>query len=176
MTSSSPARRGCGSPVTRSATAGKGAGISRPAEAYGLIDDATLRPNPDYWAALLWRRLMGARILRPHVRGAPQRLRIYAACSRTGKGTTLLALNLDRRRSVTLTVADRTPVLRVYRVTAREILDRRILLGGRVLQTGPNGEVPVLHPQSTTGRTIVLAPASYAFVVEPHAGPAACRR
>jgi heparanase 1 len=26
---------------------------------YGLIDDRTLKPNPDYWAALLWHRLMG---------------------------------------------------------------------------------------------------------------------
>jgi hypothetical protein len=143
---------------------------------YGLIDDATLRPNPDYWAALLWRRLMSTRILRPDLRAAPPRLRIYAACSRTGKGTTLLALDLDRRRSVTLTVKDGAQLLQVYRVSARAILDRRILLGGKVLQTGPNGEVPVLHPQSTTGRTIVLAPASYAFVVEPHAGPAACRK
>jgi heparanase 1 len=49
---------------------------------YGLIDDATLRPNPDYWAALLWHRLMGTRILAPHVRHAPARLRLYAACAR----------------------------------------------------------------------------------------------
>ena len=28
---------------------------------YALVDDATLTPRPDYWAALLWRRLMGTR-------------------------------------------------------------------------------------------------------------------
>lgn len=30
---------------------------------YALIDDQTLRPRPSYWAALLWRRLMGTAAL-----------------------------------------------------------------------------------------------------------------
>jgi hypothetical protein len=47
---------------------------------YGLINDATLAPNPDYWAALLWHRVMRTRILRPHLSGAPALapLRIHA--------------------------------------------------------------------------------------------------
>ena len=30
---------------------------------YGLLDEKTLRPRPSYWAALLWRRLMGTTVL-----------------------------------------------------------------------------------------------------------------
>ena len=30
---------------------------------YGLIDDATLTPRPDYWTSVLWRRLMGTGVL-----------------------------------------------------------------------------------------------------------------
>ncbi len=142
---------------------------------YGLIDDATLAPNPDYWAALLWHRLMGTRIVRPALRRAPASLRVYAACARSGRGTTLLALNLDQRTSASLTVADRAPSLQVYRVTAPAILARHVLLNGRALNTDRTGRLPALTPQLTSGTTVTLPPASYAFVVEPGAGPAACR-
>jgi heparanase 1 len=30
---------------------------------YELVDKVTFTPNPDYWAALLWQRLMGTRVL-----------------------------------------------------------------------------------------------------------------
>jgi heparanase 1 len=34
---------------------------------YGLIDRETMTPRPNYWAALLWRRLMGTTVLDPRV-------------------------------------------------------------------------------------------------------------
>ena len=30
---------------------------------YGLLDQNTFMPRPNYWAALLWRRLMGSTVL-----------------------------------------------------------------------------------------------------------------
>jgi heparanase 1 len=143
---------------------------------YGLIDDATLQPNPDYWAALLWHRLMGTAILRPRVNGAPARLRVYAACARGGHGTTLLALNLDPHAGHTFTLADGARRLDVYRVTARSLLGRQVLLNGHPLRTSSSGGPPALRPLRITGSAISLPPASYAFIVEPGAGSAACRR
>lgn len=32
---------------------------------YGLIDQNTLTPRPNYWGALLWRKLMGPAVLDP---------------------------------------------------------------------------------------------------------------
>ncbi len=143
---------------------------------YGFIDDATLTPNPDYWAALLWHRLMGTRILRPVVRSAPARLRVYAACARSGTGTTLLALNLNRRASASLTLADHARSVQVYTVTARAILARQVLLNGHPFTTARNGRLPALRPQLTSKPAISLPPVSYAFIVEPGAGPSSCRR
>ncbi len=39
---------------------------------YGLLDDETFAPRPNYWAALLWHRLMGTTVLKPNMdyRGA----------------------------------------------------------------------------------------------------------
>jgi Glycosyl hydrolase family 79, N-terminal domain len=142
---------------------------------YGLINDTTLQPNPDYWAALLWRRLMGTAILRPQLRGAPARLRVYAACSRAGRGTTLLALNLDRSHTARLSLDGGTRPRQVYSVSAPALLGRQVELDGRALRTGRDGALPALRPRSTRAATIVVAPASYAFVVEPGFGPPACR-
>jgi len=142
---------------------------------YGLIDDATLQPNPDYWAALLWRRLMGTAILRPRLRGAPVRLRVYAACSRAGRGTTVLALNLDRRRAARLSLDGGGRPRQIYSLSAPRLRGRQVRLGGRTLRTGPGGALPALRPRSTRAASVVLAPASYAFVVEPGVRPPACR-
>jgi len=47
---------------------------------YGLLDENTLAPRPNYWGALLWRQLMGKRRARS---GVPIHtgLHVYAHCS-----------------------------------------------------------------------------------------------
>ena len=64
---------------------------------YGLINDSTLQPTPDYWASLLWKRLMGPHVLRAHADGAPHTVRVYAHRSgpaTTSHDTTYLVINL----------------------------------------------------------------------------------
>src|SRR5204862_5820900 len=34
---------------------------------YGLLDEKTFAPRPNYWAALLWRKFMGSTVLDPHI-------------------------------------------------------------------------------------------------------------
>ena len=51
---------------------------------YPLIDEATLTPRPDYWAALLWRKLMGTKVLDAGAEGGS--LRLYAHCLRGTPG------------------------------------------------------------------------------------------
>ena len=61
---------------------------------YGLLDETTLRPRPSYWAALLWRRLMGTIVLDA---GVHEGMHLYAHCRRGVRGAvTLLAINTDR--------------------------------------------------------------------------------
>ena len=66
---------------------------------YGLLDEMTLAPRPNYWAALLWRQLMGTVVLDP---GLPvQRgLHVYAHCQRGISGAVaLLIINNDPQTS-----------------------------------------------------------------------------
>lgn len=60
---------------------------------YGLIDGDTLAPRPNYWAALLWAKNMGATVLASPASPSPD-MRMYAHCLKGGKGGVgLVALN-----------------------------------------------------------------------------------
>lgn len=60
---------------------------------YALIDQDTLSPRPNYWAAVLWRRLMGREVLASPQSSTPG-LRLFAHCLRgTPGGVAVLALN-----------------------------------------------------------------------------------
>src|SRR6202047_1585851 len=57
---------------------------------YGLLDENTFAPRPNYWAALLWRRLMGRTVLDPQIASTPN-LYAYAHCLRNhSRGVALL--------------------------------------------------------------------------------------
>ncbi|KAM0065837.1 putative glycosidase [Helianthus debilis subsp. tardiflorus] len=61
---------------------------------YGLLNTTTFVPNPDYYSALLWHRLMGRHVLSTSFMGT-NKIRSYAHCSKTSTGITLLLINLD---------------------------------------------------------------------------------
>ncbi|PNX86585.1 heparanase-like protein 1-like, partial [Trifolium pratense] len=50
---------------------------------YALLNTTTFIPNPDYYGALLWHRLMGSKVLSVSHEGSPY-LRTYAHCSKKG--------------------------------------------------------------------------------------------
>ena len=71
---------------------------------YGLLDEKTLEPRPNYWGALLWRKLMGTTVLDPGVPIAAG-LHVYAHCQRgIPGGVTLLVINTDRTADHTLKI------------------------------------------------------------------------
>src|SRR5205807_8813060 len=69
---------------------------------YGLLDEKTFEPRPNYWAALLWRRLMGMTVLDPRLSAAANVYR-YAHCLRDhAGGVALLIINADQQRGYDL--------------------------------------------------------------------------
>ncbi|XP_057519906.1 heparanase-like protein 1 [Amaranthus tricolor] len=63
---------------------------------YGLLDKTTFVPNPDYYGALLWNRLMGRKVLQVDNVASPY-LRSYAHCTKGRAGITLLLINLSKQ-------------------------------------------------------------------------------
>ncbi|MGH9491805.1 MAG: hypothetical protein ACRD17_14920 [Terriglobales bacterium] len=138
---------------------------------YGLLAEVTFRPRPDYWAALLWHRLMGTTVLDP--RAAPQRnLYLYAQClPRHSGGVAVLAVNAGRRAA-----ALRLPLAAMrFTLTAPSLDSRYVALNGRTLRLGPGGALPVLAGQRVPAGVISLPPLSSSFLAFSNAGNPACR-
>lgn len=138
---------------------------------YGLLDEQTFRPRPNYWAALLWHRLMGTTVLD----GGPVAagLHVYAHCHPQGNGAvSLLAINVSRRapRDVRLPL----PAQR-YTLAAPLLRDSSVRLNGRVLALTAGDELPDLAARRTPAGAVRLAPASITFLVFPDAANPACR-
>jgi heparanase 1 len=162
--------------VVRQTLCGKG---------YPLIDRPDFDPRPDYWASLLWKRLMGDRVLavgNPH---EGKRLRAYAHCTPQGGeirpgSVTVLLLNLNLTEPIRVGLADFPGrALREYLVEATDLGSADVKLNGGVLRAGDAGELPELRYVSRTTvakKTPVLEipPRAYAFVVIEDAGAPAC--
>jgi hypothetical protein len=138
---------------------------------YGLLDEHDFTPKPNYWGALLWRRLMGATVLDS---GVPLRagLHAYAHCLRDKPGgVALLLINTDRSASQTVSLpaaAER------YTLTARDLLSRSVELNGKPL-TLIGDVLPALTAARVAAGEITLAPASITFLAVPAAGNDSCR-
>ncbi|KAL4584088.1 hypothetical protein LXL04_008678 [Taraxacum kok-saghyz] len=71
---------------------------------YGLLNRTTFSPNPDYYSALLWDRLMGTGVLDVNRINIAPHLRTYAHCSKRKNGITVLLINLSNQTNFKLDV------------------------------------------------------------------------
>jgi hypothetical protein len=139
---------------------------------YGLLDEKTLEPRPDYWAALLWRRLMGTTVLDPGPSPSAN-LHLYAHCLRDQPGgVSVLAINADKEAAQTLQVP---AGVKRYTLTASDLMSATVRLNGKQLQLGAGDTLPALQGSAVQSGTITLAPESITFLAFPKAGNLSCR-
>jgi heparanase len=147
---------------------------------YGLIDADTYRPNPDYYNSLLWKKLMGSRVLSVSASGDNPYLRLYAHCTpgasaRAGGSVSVLALNTHPREAAAFTLSGAPSTAERFDLSAPTLDSRDLYLNGHRLElAAPEpAEVPgapVLpelrgEPVVLGDRPVRVAPASYAFFV-----------
>jgi hypothetical protein len=139
---------------------------------YALVDETTLLPRPNYWSALLWRKMMGTTVLDAGPSPSPN-LHLYAHCLRNQPGgVALLAINADRTASQDLDV----PIAsQRYTLTAKNLMDNKVDLNGTELKPASNGDLPQLTGKPQSPGHVMFAPASITFLAIPNAGNAACR-
>ena len=139
---------------------------------YGLLDETTLDPRPNYWGALLWRKLMGATVLDS---GVPIEagLHVYAHCQRgTSGGVALLVINTDRIASHPLTLAK--PSER-YTLDAASLRASTVWLNGATLGLDDKGDLPSIAGARTAAGALSFAPATISFLTIPEAANSACQ-
>jgi heparanase len=139
---------------------------------YGLLDENTLKPRPNYWGALLWRQLMGTTVLDS---GVPigSGLHVYAHCQRdTPGGVALLVINTDRDAPHALRLP--TPSMR-YTMDAAKLQNTDVRLNGRTLALGAGDALPAIAGAPASAGTVTFAPTTITLLTIPQAGNKACR-
>ena len=139
---------------------------------YGLLDGNTMMPRPNYWAALLWRKLMGNVVLDAGATPAPA-VHLYAQCLRgQARGVALLAINTDiSAQNLRL----RTPSDR-YTFSAEHLQDSTVRLNGNELKLGAGDGLPSLNGIPVQAGEVALAPDTITFFAVPNANNPACRQ
>jgi hypothetical protein len=139
---------------------------------YGLLDERTLEPRPNYWGALLWRQTMGTSVLDA---GLPVQsgLHVYAHCQRGRPGgVTLLVINTDRNAPHALMLPTASML---YVLDAANALDTRVRVNGTALALGAGDTLPSIPGVPTPAGLVTFAQATITFAVIPEAGNKACQ-
>ncbi|CAL0327828.1 unnamed protein product [Lupinus luteus] len=170
---------------------------------YCLLNTTNFIPNPDYYSALLWHRLMGRGVLSAIFTGT-SKLRAYAHCAKQSKGITILLMNLDNSTAVETEVTLRSTnnlwhrkmsdnnskamklnflngtetTREEYHLTPHDgnIHSQIMVLNGKNLIINSDGEIPSLQPiYVNSSNPIIVAPFSIVFAHIPDAVVTACK-
>ena len=135
------------------------------ASEYSLIDQDTHLPKPNYWAALLWARLMGTEVYEAGNGAAG--LYVFAHNTKGVAGSiTLLAINTNKAaRSISL------PSNGVqYTLTSKELQGTTVQLNGQELKLDTNDELPAINGKAIKAGQVELPSTSITFITFKEAG------
>lgn len=139
---------------------------------YGLLDENTFMPRPNYWAALLWRKFMGTTVFDPGPSPSPG-LHVYAHSLRgVPGGVALLVINTDRTKPMTMGLAT---AAEQYALTARDISSAQVEMNGSELKLGAGDVIPQFTGAPVGPGRLTFAPVSITFLAIPKANNAAAR-
>jgi heparanase len=138
---------------------------------YGLLQAETFEPRPNYWAALLWRRLMGPTVLDAGV--SREGLHLYAHCLRGHRGgVALLAINNSRTRG---SDAELSAPSERYTLAAASLLSEHVELNGKLLLLEPNDELPLMEGDFEPPGRVNFAAATITFLAVLNAENPQCQ-
>nr|XP_033819723.1 heparanase isoform X1 [Geotrypetes seraphini] len=156
--------------------------------AYNLVD-ANLEPLPDYWLSLIYKKLVGSKVLKATVSNTDgiddRKLRVYLHCTNSNYSKysagdiTLFVLNLHNdTRNLQLPSSLSSKYVDEYMLRPAEkdsLLSRTVQLNGRVLKMVDDETLPTITEKSLSPRSFLSLPAfSYGFFVIRDAKAAAC--
>jgi hypothetical protein len=129
------------------------------ASEYGLLEQATHEPRPNYWAALLWNRLMGTKVYDAGL--IVEGIDIFVHnLKNSSDGLAVLIVNPgDSMRSLNIPAEAEQ-----YLLTADELLTKTVKLNGKVLQLTPEDALPSIDGEKISAGEVMLPPHSILFL------------
>jgi heparanase len=126
---------------------------------YGLLDHDTHTPRPNYWAALLWNKLMGTEVYEAGILEAGVDVFVHNLKNKS-KGRTVLILNTNK----TATTVNIPSEAKQYLLTADELLTKKVSLNGKELKMAANDELPSIKGINVKKGSVALPAESILFL------------
>ena len=130
------------------------------ASEYGLLDQDTHAPRPNYWIALLWSRLMGTDVYDAGSSRSGVDMFVHSLKKKPG-GRALLIVNTLNTASA-VNVPSRAEQ---YTLTANELQTKKIQLNGEELALTASDELPVIKGKAIKAGVIQIPPHSITFFI-----------
>ena len=129
---------------------------------YGYLKPEVFDPRPNYFAVLLWNRLMGTTVYdaaEPIREGA----HVYAHSRADGKpGVAYLVINNSETDTTTVTLPKDAEV---YQLSAETLRSQTMRCNGKDLVLGENNTLPEIAPVTAAAGDLVLPAATCTFIV-----------
>ena len=130
---------------------------------YGFLKHGTFEPRPNYFAVLLWNRLMGHTVYDTGITPVEGK-RVFCHSRKDGKeGFVYLIINNSRTETTTVELPG--SAVRYTLSGCGKLRSRTMCLNGRELKLGENDELPCLCGEDVPAGKLELAPATCTFLV-----------
>lgn len=130
--------------------------------AYGLLDANTHLPRPNYWAALLWARLVGTTVYETN-EPIREGVHLYAHSRKDNKeGYVYILVNNSKTEKVSMELPSKAER---YTLSATKLRSQEVLLNGKLLAIEGEDTLPELEPVIEENGVIELDPMTITFIV-----------
>ena len=129
------------------------------ASEYALLDQVTHEPRPNYWAALLWSKLMGTKVYESGISG--NGLDIFIHNIKGSKyGLAALVVNPNANESA----IEIPKAAEQYLLTADELITKSVKLNGKILQLTSTKSMPEIKGLKVNPGKLIIPPYSILFL------------
>jgi hypothetical protein len=132
------------------------------ASEYGLLEQETFEPRPNYWTALLWSRFMGTNVFDAGSSTPGVDMFVHSLKNKPGGRSLLIVNTLNTASSVNI-----PSDAEQFMLTANELETRKIQLNGKDLSLTANDELPVINGKAVKAGVIQIPPHSITFLTFP---------